>query len=558
MAVENFTTYTETDPNSKITVAATKVTFANMSEDADIHVYKDKGEGFFSGDFTINLTVSRTTDQGGDVVLCTLANLVDDALAIKGVSGDYLGILMEAMDLRLYEVDGGSSHSSSTYNITKDTVYYLTFSRDETVGTYGTLYLYIYSDSGRTTLLSTLTITLHSSKKDFRYLYAVQSTGSTNPADNHGYIENLDLVLVYTVYVTASPSVTVQAATSVDKTTATGNGDVTSLGTPEATQYGSVWATHSLPTISDNKTEDVASPPATGAFTSSLTGLAPNTLYYYRTYIYYDDEQIFYSPTTGTFTTLSDVPVLGTDLTLLTHLATEVATTTAVGNGTIDNNGGSAITQHGVCWVDDATYNGGAHPPTTADSKTQEGATTTIGDFQSLMTGLTAGTLFYFKAYAVNSDGTGYGNEVTFTTLIAGAPVVVTRTTINVRATTATGVGNILSLGGAPVTQHGHCWKTKAAFDADNLSPTTSDSKKENGTGAVGAFSSDITVLADGTTYYVRAFATNSYGTAYGNNDVIYPTSVWGTTRGHYSILGEHFVYTSRSGTQRGLLGVEF
>jgi len=207
---------------------------------------------------------------------------------------------------------------------------------------------------------------------------------------------------------------------------------------------------------------------------------------------------------------------------MITNSPTEVATTTALGNGSIDNNGGSAITQHGMCWSTSAN-------PTTTDSKTEEGATTVIGSFSSSMTGLTANTLYHVRAYAVNSTGTGYGADVTFTTLAAGVPIVVTKTTINVRETTATGVGNIVAIGNSAVTQHGHCWGTSA-------DPTTGDSKTENGTGAVGAFASDITGLTDGTTYYIRAYATNSYGTAYGNNDIIYPTSVWGATRGHYAV----------------------
>ncbi|KKM74742.1 hypothetical protein LCGC14_1397280 [marine sediment metagenome] len=541
MAVENFTTYTEVDPNSKITVTSSKTSWATLRRNESAYVYIDKGVNYFGGDFTIYLTYNQTGGVGnsGAGQCWTLANLVNDAQSIITANDDYLSILCTVGVLKaiqLEECDGGTLYySAADYDITEGTDYYLKIVRDEAVGTYGTLYLYTYSDAARTTLLNTQSITLHSSTKDFRYLYAVQSrnTGESGIYFT-GYSENLEVV--YNVASTTAPAVTTQAVTNKDKTTATGNGNVTSLGLPLATQYGSCWATHFLPTTDDNKTEDVASPPATGAFTSSLTDLVPSTTYYIRAYVT-SSIGTFYGATV-TFTTLADVPVM------TTNNPTEVATLTALGHGSIDNNGGSAITQHGVCWSTSAN-------PTTADSKTEEGASTTLGNFSSPITVLTAGTLYHVRAYAVNSTGTGYGADVTFTTLVVGVPIVITRATINVRTTTATGVGNINDIGGSAVTQHGHVWST-------TINPTTADSKTTLGTGAAGAFASDITVLTDGTTYYVRAYATNSFGTAYGNNDIIYPTSVWGATRGHLIVLGDdHLGWTGRTGKKKAVLGFD-
>ncbi len=544
MAVEDFTTYTEVDPNSRITVTSTKVTWTLIQRNEDAYVYKDKGVDFFSGDFTINLTYRHTggSVQGAPIVNAwALTNLIDDEQGIIDASGDFLGLHVSAItsttpsNIGLQEGDGGTRYIGiNGFRAVIDTDYYLKIVRDESVGTYGTLYLYTYSDAARTILLNTDTLTLHSSKKDYRYLFALLSRNSGEVWSQSAFTENLEIV--YNVTSTTAPAVTTQAVSAIAATTATGNGNVTSLGLPLATQYGSVWATHTLPTTSDSKTEDVAAPPATGAFTSSLTGLTASTLYYCRAYVV-NSVGTFYGATV-TFTTGVAVPVM------TTNNPTEVATVTALGQGSIDNNGGSAISQHGVVWGTSAN-------PDTTDSKTEEGATTVIGSFASSMTGLTANTLYHVRAYAINDEGTGYGADITFTTLIAGAPIVVTRFTINVRATTATGVGNIVDLGGSAVTQHGHCWATTA-------DPTTADSKTTNGAGAVGAFASAITGLTDGTTYHVRAYATNSQGTAYGNNNVIYPTSVWGASRGFIAVLGEHLVYTSKTGKQRASLGFEF
>jgi uncharacterized protein (TIGR02145 family) len=81
--------------------------------------------------------------------------------------------------------------------------------------------------------------------------------------------------------------------------------------------------------------------------------------------------------------------------------------TTATGGGNILSDGGAAITASGVCWSINPN-------PTLADSKTVD--VPNLGQFVSYMTGLTPGTTYYVRAYAKNSVGTSYGNEVVFTT----------------------------------------------------------------------------------------------------------------------------------------------
>lgn len=88
-------------------------------------------------------------------------------------------------------------------------------------------------------------------------------------------------------------------------------------------------------------------------------------------------------------------------------------------------------------------------------------------------------------------------------------PVLSTTEVTEITETTATSGGNITDDGGTTITARGVCWST-------NENPTIDDNKTEDGTG-VGSFTSSVTDLEPNTTYYVRAYATNSAGTGYGS-----------------------------------------
>jgi uncharacterized protein (TIGR02145 family) len=193
-----------------------------------------------------------------------------------------------------------------------------------------------------------------------------------------------------------------------------------------------------------------------------------------------------------------DVPITATVLTTAISGITQVSST---GGGVVTTDGNAAVTARGVCWSTTST-------PTTSDSKTSNGSGT--GSYTSNLTGLTAGTTYYVRAYATNSQGTAYGNQVAFTTKPPDTQPTVTTTAISgITQITATGGGNVISDGNVPVTARGVCWSSTGT-------PTISDSKTTDGSGT-GSFISKISGLTPGTTYYVRAWATNSLGTAYGS-----------------------------------------
>lgn len=95
-----------------------------------------------------------------------------------------------------------------------------------------------------------------------------------------------------------------------------------------------------------------------------------------------------------------------------TQAVTGIGATTATGNGIITALGDPNPTQHGLCW----NIHGA---PTIADRKTEAGQATATGAFTSNMTGLSPGTTYHVRAYATNTAGTGYGNDVNFKTAYA-------------------------------------------------------------------------------------------------------------------------------------------
>lgn len=197
----------------------------------------------------------------------------------------------------------------------------------------------------------------------------------------------------------------------------------------------------------------------------------------------------------------------------------EIKSTTSTSGGNITSDGGAAITGRGVCWSTN-------HNPTISNERTEDGSE--AGSFTSNITGLTAGTTYFVRAYANNSVGTAYGNEISFTTL--STPILSTSTVTEILLTTATSGGSVSSDGGAAVTGRGVCWSI-------NHNPTISNERTEDGSGT-GSFTSNITGLTQSSLYYVRAYATNSIGTAYGNEITFKASTAIDIDGNLYNIIG--------------------
>jgi uncharacterized protein (TIGR02145 family) len=287
------------------------------------------------------------------------------------------------------------------------------------------------------------------------------------------------------------PIVTTSAITNITGTTAIGGGTITDEGSGTVIERGVCWSTEITPTIADNKTINGY---GAGTFISNISGLNGATTYCVRAYA---------TNKVGTgygiamsFSTLGETP------TASTQSATNITTTSATINGTVNANYLSTIVtfEYGI------TINYGN--TITAIQSPIIGNTDT--GVSSDITGLTPGTTYHFRIKTVNTLGTVYGSDDTFTTL-GQAPTVITEGATSITTISATLNGSI----------NAHYLTSTVTFEYGITSTygqtvTATQSPVTGSTATI--VNSPITGLTAGTDYHYRIVAVNSLGTTYGNN----------------------------------------
>ena len=291
MAKEDFTTYTESDPNSQITKTTNRVTFTGFQRKDNAYVVKDFGVDFFSGDFSSLITVfvsahSAVNEIAGVWVMANEGALNLRALWTGNKNAIFLRFEQQAgvTKLAFYEFDVGNFIGGQSFNITLSTIYYIKITRDESVGSFGAAKCFIYTDAARTTLVATLTVTLNSAKRDYRYLYPLSCWGAGTTHSITGFTKDLEIE----TSIANLLQVSTQAMTVITATTATGNGTLDNLGISSVTAHGHVVGT----TVDPKTAADGGSPVvevdngagSLGVFTSNITGLLDGQKYYGRAY----------------------------------------------------------------------------------------------------------------------------------------------------------------------------------------------------------------------------------------------------------------------------------
>lgn len=176
--------------------------------------------------------------------------------------------------------------------------------------------------------------------------------------------------------------------------------------------------------------------------------------------------------------------------------------------GMIADLGSTKVTRYGFCWAEQAN-------PTADMNSVNLGNCAEPQSFEAVITGLQPNTTYHLRAYAENSVGLTYsGNEITFTTHdVPVLATVITGEVSNVSDVSATVDGEISSLGNVEkLTAYGHVWSTSASQTVVGVGESTNYGALSE----VRTFNSVLSDLKEETTYYVRAYATNEMGTAYG------------------------------------------
>lgn len=182
-----------------------------------------------------------------------------------------------------------------------------------------------------------------------------------------------------------------------------------------------------------------------------------------------------------------------------TNAATSVGSGKATLNGNITDTGGEACTVRGFKYKEGTD---GEELDTSDVGSFQKGA------FSKSLTGLDPNKKYYFKAYATNTSGTGYGSWLSFGENIV-VPTVTTSAATGIDYEKATLNGNITATGGQDPTERGFEWKIGVGGTISKLPQT--------GTFGIGAYSILLSNLDANITYYFRAYAKNGAGTAYGD-----------------------------------------
>jgi hypothetical protein len=263
--------------------------------------------------------------------------------------------------------------------------------------------------------------------------------------------------LSFTTTAAQIPTVTIGTLGAVTSNTANiSSSNVTGDGGSTITERGVCFKIGGTPTISDFKVVDPS--PGTGLFSSTLTGLLQGENYVVRAYAT-NVNGTGYSATERTFTT-QNVPTVTTnpfdffDFSTIPGGGPLVNTISATVSGTIDDTGGASITKTGVVW---STSAGPLVTSTPGGGNTF--STTVLNQVSFKLPNLATNQTYYYKAYAENSIGIGYGNEIQIIKTIY-VP------TINANTVASQNAGSVVLQSNITSTQYGNIDLFNRSYEA--------------------------------------------------------------------------------------------
>jgi hypothetical protein len=329
----------------------------------------------------------------------------------------------------------------------------------------------------------------------------------------------------YSYYTTSAPTTnamtqagfptvaTTVTASAITDLAASSGGQTISDGGFALSAKGIVWSTSTAPTVLSNtgSTNDGTS---TADFSSSLTGLSPQTLYYVRAYATNTNGSGYGNEIT--FRSLSSpVSVQASSL-------NATATANVVGSITLNWSGatfpGGATAGYVLVYGTGSPAFTGSPNGLAPASAVSVGTPVTLGNVTTTsVTGLTPGTTYNFLLVPYTWDGTNTTTNnyltaaaPTASAVAVGTPSVTTTTVASITSTTASSGGSGISANSGTISAKGVAWGTSS-------NPTTSGSNTNDGSGT-SDFSSSITGLTEQTLYHYRAYVTNEAATAYGSD----------------------------------------
>ncbi|TVR00368.1 MAG: hypothetical protein EA398_11540, partial [Deltaproteobacteria bacterium] len=280
------------------------------------------------------------------------------------------------------------------------------------------------------------------------------------------------------------------------------------VGVPNITQHGFCYsATSATPSESDTCV-NLGPRSSTGSFFDDLSGLVPGQTYNVRAYAQNEAGRVW-SATRQWRQHLP--PAVSLSSTAFSSIGEDRFTVTM----NVSEVGHTPITAHGFCYTDNASH----RPPEQGPfaTCTNLGSLSSAGNRQQTITGLSAGRTYYVRAYATNVTGTVYSVERQVVTL--QRPTVITNAVTNRALTQARLNGRVSQRGNpTPISAHGFCVSSTHSIPSLSTANTVCTPSLGSNTGSTAFnFNQLRASLTAGTTYFVRAFATNAAGTNYGN-----------------------------------------